>query len=814
MALKIEHLASSDRKRTLAAFCILAAGVLACFHPLSIHPADLLVAAKPGGRNDLTNAFLASRSYPRECLTGAGQLPFWNPFGSCGIGYWGDPQSAVCYPPNWLFRLIDAQSIISWHLVAHHLLAGVGTLLLCRCYGFGRAASTLSALAFAGSPYWIAHTAEGHVPQTCAVAWIPWAFLGYETFRGRPFRGSVAVAVPMALSYLGGHVQETFYLVLLLSGCVVVDSLRTWRSAGLAGGIGMVGGWLLALSLMVGLVAVELAPQTAFIAETLRGQDIGYASAGRIGADLASLTQLASPFALGDLASFRGPGEYYWETLCYFGTAPMLLAVLGVAGGWRRYPITRWTVLWVVAFAFAFGAGSPVFAFAYQVIPGLSLFRAPGRAFFFVALATAVLAAAGTEQILAACRGGFERRRRNARLGLLALGLLLVMAWVASWSQVDQSMPGGRRRTGRPVTAKPEGPSGIFENAWSACDRILGSGALAGAGLVALLFVASGGGGNATFLKGSLLLLVVLESSCFSGRILRTVPPASIRAAPPFLATLTARDPGARILAPQGLLSDREAWSHGAYKIQGYNPAPLRRYVEYIAAISGSRMPIYDVYGFEPVDPTTWIDRPLSLLGVRFAVLVASNPAPKRGAWKLIEAGRVRAEFTVRDEPVRRHDFAVYENPDPLPRAFVLGTTRIVRTFDDLRRIVGSWDPRRELLLERDVAPAGPRQSFAPATIVEHAPNRVLVEATLDRPGYLFLSECWFPGWTAENDGVPVPVLRANHAFRAVPLPAGSHRVTFRFEPPLLRLGAGVTLTTLLALAAVFRFRTSRMPHE
>ncbi len=37
------------------------------------------------------------------------------------------------------------------------------------------------------------------------------------------------------------------------------------------------------------------------------------------------------------------------------------------------------------------------------------------------------------------------------------------------------------------------------------------------------------------------------------------------------------------------------------------------------------------------------------------------------------------------------------------------------------------------------------------------------------RPGLLVVADSWMPGWTARVDGVPVPILRGNHAQRSDP---------------------------------------------
>ena len=84
--------------------------------------------------------------------------------------------------------------------------------------------------------------------------------------------------------------------------------------------------------------------------------------------------------------------------------------------------------------------------------------------------------------------------------------------------------------------------------------------------------------------------------------------------------------------------------------------------------------------------------------------------------------------------------------------------------------------------------------------------NRISFDARLSQDGYVFLNEIHYPGWTATVNGEPAEILRANTIFRALWVPAGSHRVEFRFWLRLLIPGAAISLATLtvvgLALAA------------
>ena len=84
-------------------------------------------------------------------------------------------------------------------------------------------------------------------------------------------------------------------------------------------------------------------------------------------------------------------------------------------------------------------------------------------------------------------------------------------------------------------------------------------------------------------------------------------------------------------------------------------------------------------------------------------------------------------------------------------------------------------------------------------------PALVALRATLASPGLLVLADTWYPGWSVRVDGRPAPLLRADHAFRAVALPAGEHRVEFHYQPTWLvpgvalgLLGAGGLLAAML----------------
>jgi hypothetical protein len=151
-------------------------------------------------------------------------------------------------------------------------------------------------------------------------------------------------------------------------------------------------------------------------------------------------------------------------------------------------------------------------------------------------------------------------------------------------------------------------------------------------------------------------------------------------------------------------------------------------------------------------------------------------------------------------DPPPRYAYEVLRNETPLPRAFVVGGARELSSWSDFEQALANIDFRREVILDTDVLPAGPRSEFRGAQVVDTSPNRIVISADLDAPGYLVLSELAFPGWRARVNGMEIRPLKANMAFRAIPLPAGRHEVVFAFHPPGLMLGAGISAATLLLL--------------
>jgi hypothetical protein len=173
----------------------------------------------------------------------------------------------------------------------------------------------------------------------------------------------------------------------------------------------------------------------------------------------------------------------------------------------------------------------------------------------------------------------------------------------------------------------------------------------------------------------------------------------------------------------------------------------------------------------------------------------------------------------------------IHENPRVMPRAWFVGETRTVADAREmLTRIADpKFDPARTAYLYRNetgVVPerlspgeirpldaAGNLRGFHAAAEETMLPVRVLGP----QPGLLVQSEIYYkPGWRAEIDGQPAPILRVNHVLRAVMIPPGEHQIRIYAVSPGMARGrtvshlSGLVVLGLLLSGPALRWRESR----
>ncbi|MBI3914192.1 MAG: YfhO family protein, partial [Chloroflexi bacterium] len=357
-----------------------------------------------------------------------GQLPFWSATMHGGFPLLAEGQVGALYPLNWLlYRFLPLHIALSYSLLPHLALAGVGMYLFLRTQNLRAAAASVGALSFYFSGFFAAKIQ--HMTNMIAAGWMPWLFFCYEKFahaRDKRARRAwfAAISVVAALMLLNGHLQIDFIAVTLFGLWVLFASLRRVEHS-IRQRIAEIGLTMCALVLGVGIAAAQLIPFAELFPYSIRGGDYAAKEWASYSLNPERLIQVVSPFAI------EGPFDPNVEFFGYVGLMPLGLAIAALAMR-RDRRVWFWVAIIIGALALAIGSYNPFYELLFNV-PVFNRFRVPARFLLWFIFAMAFLAALALDE-LARRLEATDRARRAATGIAIAFGILIVAAFLAAYN--------------------------------------------------------------------------------------------------------------------------------------------------------------------------------------------------------------------------------------------------------------------------------------------------------------------------------------------------------------------------------------------
>lgn len=135
-----------------------------------------------------------------------------------------------------------------------------------------------------------------------------------------------------------------------------------------------------------------------------------------------------------------------------------------------------------------------------------------------------------------------------------------------------------------------------------------------------------------------------------------------------------------------------------------------------------------------------------------------------------------------------------------------------VKSADEEMKGINSFDPKKEAIVHEEfknlvnekVQPATPSAAIK---LVNYHPDHLTYEYTTPAPAVAVFAEIWYDkGWNAYVDGEKIPHFRADYILRAAQLPAGNHKLEFKFEPVSYYTGETISLIASILLIAGLAF--------
>jgi hypothetical protein len=766
----------------------------------------------------------------------AGHLPLWTPHVFSGYPLLSMAQLAIGYPLTWGYLVLPAYVAETIYVLAPFLLAPAFTYAYARQIDRSRAASLLAALAYG----WGGGVANGLAHSgmlTNAVTWLPLFLVAIERARTRHFINClIGATAAYTMCVLNGHAQGFVYtgaLMLCYAAFVSLFDARArlnrerWRPLAVA-----VGG----VACSAGLSAFQIMETMRVVRRSVRSV-LDYETFAEGSFQPAQLFEsMALPlFSKGDVSAYVAP------LALVFALAGVWLALQ--RGNARRSDARPvfWSCVVIVSLLLMLGNTTPLYRLVYYV-PVINRFRVPSRHSFELTFAVAALSAYGFD--LVAARLAARRLKGDAGTRAQNLWKVAALASVLICASVGVIWYGAALNGPATISSWSVLTEGQFA-VWKIVFSVL---TLIAAWLC--LNVVRAPRAHAVLLACALAVTFFFEPFiCFS-LWWRYVRKDAARFSTPAAATrfMLAHAPEEnRVYTRVSLFTDETiiptrvdapdlsaAW--GLRDVAGYEPLTLVRYTRALAdaypdvnaarpdpppdpSIFGARSHVLDLLNtaYVAVLPDAPGD-PLVKTLPRVADETQTTPAGQSmtvGDQTTVDAHTTQpatSDVSNHWEPVYdREGLLIERNRHACPRAWLVAEAEAVDGEAALRRIRGggnAFDPRRTALLEDAPGelPQLPGGELAPgsdARVVAYEPSRLIVETNAPTPTVLVVSEMFYPGWEASVDGRAERIHLADFLLRAVPVPAGTHRIEMRYHATQARNGLIISAATLVLLASL-----------
>ena len=726
-----------------------------------------------------------------------GQLPLWTPNLAFGYPLFAEAQAGMLYPVHLLLTPFSTSTAYSLSVLIRYILGGVFMFLYARRIIGNSWAAALSGLVFSCSGYMIAQVPHENVEN--ALIWLPLILLFLDrwiTERNR--RALIGASLSMGVSFLAGYFYISLLVLTTATGYYLYFSLipgrgeqtlwKRLKSPRVSGGLILFG------LLGVGLACVQLLPNYELAQESTR---VG-------GFDYKTSTQVSFPpfnmvsFVFAKFFGHPSQASWHWgmwkgnyiDLVIYLGVLPFLLLLAALMVRRDKYTVF-FGALFLLALGLAFGQFSPLW-YIWNKLPIFSMMRNPARFLSLILTAGAILAGLGLDTLMRATLPEEKRRLTFIRMLRIGTPVVLILALTSSVLIV----------TLRPTLLKMarwfidsfvynqsihqqsrEFYYGMLDQEFDRFAEIIQlthpffypSLILITVSTLLILWLVAR---PRTSLVVGILVLTLVASDLlwFAKGYNYELPPNAYDEKPNYF-NLMEQDASVFRYSNAPLdisLRNYDPLLFNQMGIQVKSPLQMSRQVTLVETLRPFMNNLAQITAPHPL---------INLLNIKYIVTADSLSEQ----WATLSYNK---------------GVRVYENNRVLPRAFIAPHARILPTPQEvLQNLADStFNPQETVLLESEAAfppVTSPPTWSDQAVIKRYRIDAVDIDVETNG-GFLVLTDTYYPGWRVYVDGVEQPILRANYLFRAVPIQAGKHQVSFVYKPLSFRIGLIVTLLSLV----------------
>lgn len=540
--------------------------------------------------------------YARSMKTG--HIPLWNPHQFSGTPFLANGQSACLYPLNLIFLIFDPITALTIFAALHLFLAQVFMYWLMRELGAKELGAIVAAIVFAFSAFMVLWL---ELPTFISVAvWLPLALMlvNRAVERRSGFYGVLSGLV-LGLTFLAGHFQIAFYVVLATGLWWLWKIVGVWRSEGATCTKLKVIWPLIGCIVIAGLIAApQILPTQELAANSHRVRAVTEEGYQAFVANALPTYRLVTAFAprffgdpsqnnyyllgrIGDTGHI-GSAADYMEYGMYAGILPLMLALIAL-GSIRKKHVGFFVLL--TALALLTALGTPINRLFYFGIPGFSALGGPNRVLLLYLFGVAALAGFGADYYLSEGGGRKTKLVRPemlfTRLWLCASYLILIVAFFISLhigqSVVSRLIGSHTLKAGPPVALALITAGWLFLGAYMRVPRDQQD----------RRFL------SASSLSAIVTLLIIADLFAFGINYNPTCERSKVYPETKLTTDLKRMTEDGRRIAPinsswslfetpkDAILPPNSAMVYGLYDVQGYDSLYTKRYQEQMARVQG-----------------------------------------------------------------------------------------------------------------------------------------------------------------------------------------------------------------------------------
>jgi len=726
------------------------------------------------------------------------EIPMWFPhiFGGCPTvaAFFGD----IFSPHTLLFLIFPVHTVWAYLFVTYIFLAGVGLYLFLKEMKLGFYPALFGGLAYMFSGSLISTTYAGHLGRLISVALLPLMLLFvHKGVKRQKFWFFIFFSGITALSFLAGHFQMTYYATgfsIFYFVFLLVGERKNIRAKVL---IKIVSFFLIGILILGMLVSISFLPVAKNLSFGARGATKGYEYTTSWSMPTAELIDFIIPDFSGTLNHYWGE-NYFKLNNEYMGILPLLLLIIGIFFVFKDRRVKFFFFTGLAAMFLALGKNTPIFKLAYYIVPGIKKFRAPSLVFFVMVLCVVVIAAFGMKRLL--------ERKDTKRILITILvfsGFLLILTFVAA---VGKDGMVSYLKTHFSYLQLPQGSNKLaaFNENYPFFVKGLSKALIFSVFSFLLIFSFLKGKLKAVYAVSVLLIILLVDQWMVEKRFLTAAPnPHEYYKKDGVISFLNKDKSLYRVFPFQYQRSnDGILFMNDIQSLGGYHPNPLRRYQELTGA-GGSVM-------FTPINLLQY-RKLLNILNCKYMIGV---PLPEdttrfdeRSRGQIRELRAYYSGFNL----VHQGQYAIYENPEDLPRAFFVEDYKVFKSKDDVLSFMktDAYNPRDVVLLEEEPEITHPDSIIGGSTVLigYYDANSVEMRVDAKKNGFLVLSENYYPRWHAYVDGKRTKVYIGDYTLRAVPLDKGKHSLIFRYEDASYNTGKVLSIIGFFILLCSFIFQ-------